>query len=105
MTPDSRSHEPAGGDGLLFVIATAIVAVVALEGLLIAFSSWWLLGLTLAVVIAAAAGVSAALVRLIDHGTPFARSPAQPEREPEPATEAADAARRAPVARPRVIAH
>jgi hypothetical protein len=103
MTTEPRSHEPAGGDGLLFIIAMAIVAVVTLEGVFIAFPGWWLLGVVLAVVILAAAGVSASLVRLIDHGTPFARSHAQPESEPEPA--AAEAARRAPRPRPRVIAH
>jgi hypothetical protein len=103
MTRESRSHEPAGGDGLLFVISMAIVAVVTLEGFFIAYSGWWLMVGTLAVVIAAAAGVSAALVRLIDHGTPFARS--QPQLKPELETEAADAPRRAPAARPQVIAH
>src|SRR4051794_18680117 len=101
MTPESRPHEPAGGDALLFVIALAVVAVVTLEGALIAYSGWWLMGVTLAVVIAAAVGVCAALVRLIDHGTPFARSQSQPE--PEPQIASADAPRRAPVAR--VVAH
>ena len=101
MTTEPRSHEPAGGDGLLFIIAMTIIAVVTLEGVFIAFPGWWLLGVVLAVVILAAAGVSAALVRLIDHGTPFARSHAQPEPEPD----AAEAARRTPMPRPRVIAH
>jgi hypothetical protein len=101
MPTEPRSHEPVGGDGLLFLLVMAIVAVVALECVLIAYSSWWLLGLALVVVIAAAIGVCSALVRLIDHGTPLARSQAKPEPAPEPS----DAVRRAPTPRPRVIAH
>jgi hypothetical protein len=78
-TESHTSRESAGGDGLLFGIAMAVVAVVAVEGLLIAFSSWWFMGLALVLVIGAAVGVSAALVRLMDAD--------EPEPEPEPAAE------------------
>lgn len=107
MTTESRSHEPAGGDGLLFLIAMAVIAVVSLDVVFIAYSSWWLLGVALAVVIVAAIGVCSALVRLIDHGTPFARSQGKPDPalEPEPEPEPAEATRRAPMPRPRAIAH
>jgi hypothetical protein len=67
MTTESpTSRESAGGDGLLFLIATAIVAVVAAEGLFIAFSSWWFMALVLLFAICAAVGVAVALVRLMD---------------------------------------
>jgi hypothetical protein len=99
MTSESpTSHEPAGGDGLLFLISMAIVVVVAVEGLFIAFSSWWLMAAVLLFVICAAIGVSAALVRLIDEDTPV---PA-PRRAP---AEPVVAARPVPVARPRTVAH
>jgi hypothetical protein len=81
ITEPRSSHEPAGGDGLLFLISMAIIAVVSVEGLFIAFSSWWLMVLVLLVVIGAAVGVSAALVRLIDHDSPLAAprlAPAEP---------------------------
>jgi hypothetical protein len=100
MTTESPTpRESAGGDGLLFLIAMAVVAVVAIEGLLIAFASWWFLALTLLLVIIAAVGVSAALVRLMDEDTPL---PAAPRRDaPEPAA----ATRPAPMPRPRTLPH
>jgi hypothetical protein len=88
------SRESAGGDGLLFLIATAIVCVVTAEALLIAFSSWWLLALVLLFAVCAAVGVATALVRLMDDDAPL------------PVAEATVVATRpAPVARPRTIAH
>jgi hypothetical protein len=99
MTTESHtSRESAGGDGLQFLISMAVVAVVATEGLLIAFASWWLMTLVVLFVIAAAIGVSAALVRLIDEDSPIPtprRAPAEPVVAPRPA----------PMARPRTIAH
>src|SRR3954453_8984705 len=95
---DRSSNTSAGGDGLLFLIAMAVVLVVSVEGLFIAFTSWWLMVLVLLLVIAAAIGVSAALVHLIDQDRPL---PA-PRRAP---AEPAVATRPVPVARPRTIAH
>ena len=65
MPTETRTHEPAGGDGFLAILAAAIILVVGLEALFIAFTSWWLLGLVLALAVAAAIGVCSALVRLI----------------------------------------
>jgi hypothetical protein len=99
MTSDaSHTHEPAGGDGLLALISMAIIAVVTVEGLFIAFSSWWLMVGVLMLVIAAAIGVCASLVRLIDHDTPIS-APRQAPAEPVVAAR--------PVPRPsaRTIAH
>jgi hypothetical protein len=62
----NSSTHPYGGDGLLFLVAMAVVLVVAAEGAFIAFSSWWLLGLVLLGAIGAAVGVVAALTRLMD---------------------------------------
>ena len=64
---NSSSHS-YGGDGLLFLVAMAVVLVVAAEGAFIAFSSWWLLGLVLLGAIGAATGVVLALTRLMDDG-------------------------------------
>jgi hypothetical protein len=99
MNPKPRTHEPAGGDGLFFIIAFAIVAVVAIESLFIAFSSWWLMSAVLLIVILAAIGVSAALVRLMEDDTPLARPARKPDPEPAPV------ARPVPAARSRPIAH
>src|SRR4051812_49692031 len=90
MTTETRTHEPAGGDGLFFIIATAIILVVGLEALFIAFTSWWLMGLVLALAVAAAIGVCSALVRLMDDDTPI------PSVQRRPASEAAPAPRRVP---------
>ena len=62
-TPDT--NEPAGGDGLLFLIAFAVISVVAAEAAFIAYSSWWLLAIVLLGAITATVGVIAALSRLI----------------------------------------
>jgi hypothetical protein len=70
MLPSTESHGSAhahanGGDGLLFLIAMAIIVVVGAEAAFIAFSSWWLLGVVLVGAIGAAIGVVAALTRLM----------------------------------------
>jgi hypothetical protein len=101
MNPKPRTHEPAGGDGLFFIIAFAIVAVVTIESLFIAFSSWWLMSAVLMIVILAAVGVSAALVRLMEDDTPIARPARRPGPEPEPVP----AVRPLPAAHARVVTH
>ena len=98
MNTEPRTRtEPAGGDGLLFLIAAAVVAVVTIEALFIAFSSYWLMSLVLLVVILAAVGVSAALVRLMDEGSPIPRRSLRPEpsRRPSPSPPRARPWRRA----------
>jgi hypothetical protein len=91
MTTETRKQEPAGGDGLLAIIAATIVVVVTVEALFLAFTSWWLMGLVLALVVAAAKGVSTALVQLIDHDTPVPSL--HPRSEPEPARARRDVSR------------
>ena len=98
MNPKPRTYEPAGGDGLFFIISFAIIAVVAIEGLFIAFSSWWLMSAVLLLVIGAAIGVSAALVHLMDNDTAVPTPLRRPDTEPE-------TARTVPAARPRVVTH
>jgi hypothetical protein len=85
MTTQPRTNEPAGGDGLLLIIAATIVTVVTVEALFIAFTSWWLMGCVLVLVIAAAIGVCSALVRLIDEDTPVPSLLRRPDPEPAPA--------------------
>jgi cell division protein FtsW (lipid II flippase) len=80
----------------MFIISTAIILVVTLEAVFIAYTSWWLMGLVLVLVIAAAIGVCSALVRLIDHDTALAR----PQLWPQPAAAPAPAPAPAPAARP-----
>jgi hypothetical protein len=80
METTPRTHVPAGGDGLLFLIAIAIVAVVSVEALFIAFSSWWLMSGVLLFAIAAAAGVATALVRLMDDDEPAVLQPVASEK-------------------------
>jgi hypothetical protein len=66
MNPTPSKSEPAGGDGLLFIIAFAIVAVVTVEAAFIAFASWWLLALVLLGAMGAAVGVVTAILRAMD---------------------------------------
>jgi hypothetical protein len=100
MDTKPKTHEPAGGDGLFFIIAFAIVAVVTIEAAFIAFASWWLMSLVLLLVVLAAIGVSAALVRLMTDDTPVALPSRNPAPEPE-----APAARPARVPLGRAITH
>jgi hypothetical protein len=67
-TPDT--NEPAGGDGLLFLIAFAVISVVAAEAAFIAYSSWWLLAFVLLGAIVATVGVIAKLVSLMGDDQP-----------------------------------
>jgi membrane protein implicated in regulation of membrane protease activity len=70
MTTEPRTTEPAGGDGLLFIISATIILVVGIESVFIAYNTWWLMGAVLVLVVVAAIGVCSALVRLIDDDTP-----------------------------------
>ncbi|HWK27611.1 MAG TPA: hypothetical protein VNS09_13670 [Solirubrobacter sp.] len=103
MSTEPTSHEPAGGDALFFLIAAALIAVVTVEGLLIAFGGWWFMVGVLGMIACAALIVVGALVRLMDHDTPFSRARSTPDPEPEPEPVAAPRAVPAPSAR--VVAH
>lgn len=98
MSTEPRPHEPAGGDALLFLISAALIAVVAIESVFIAYGGWWFMVGVLALIACAALVVVSSIVRLMDHDTPFARARFAPEPEPEPA-------RPAPAPRPRVVTH
>jgi membrane protein implicated in regulation of membrane protease activity len=98
MTPKPNSSE-AGGTGMLLVIAFATVFVVSVEGVLIAFASWWLLPVTLLAVIVMALVVIGAVLRTIDDG---GLSGALPPREAEPETQPAASAR---TVAPRALRH
>ena len=71
MITDANT-ESAGGDGLLFLIAGAVILVVAAEAAFIAFSSWWLLALVLLGAVTATIGVIAKLAALIGEDEPLA---------------------------------
>jgi hypothetical protein len=101
MNPTPSKSEPAGGDGLLFIIAFAIVAVVTVEAAFIAFASWWLMSLVLLFVVITAVGVATALVRLMDDDTPVAL----PARKPDPAPEVSVARPAATARLPRAVTH
>lgn len=96
MSSEPRPHEPAGGDALLFLISAALIAVVAIECVFIAYGGWWFMVGVLAVIACAALVVVSSIVRLMDHDTPFARARvAEPEPEPESVARPAAARRRA----------
>jgi hypothetical protein len=82
-----RTSESSAGDGLMVFIAAAVIFVVILEAVFVAYASWLLLGLMLAGVAVAGLAVITALVRVIDHDTPIPVTPPQrkPRPEPEPA--------------------
>jgi hypothetical protein len=81
-----RTSESSGGDGLMVFIAAAVMFIVILEAVFVAYASWLLLGLMLVGVAVAALAVISAIVRVIDHETPIAVTPQRkPRREPEPA--------------------
>ena len=66
MTPETRTSEPAGGDGLLIAIAAALVLVVTVEAAFVAIGGWAPTIATLVLVIVAAGGVIAALLHTMD---------------------------------------
>jgi hypothetical protein len=66
MNPRSSS----GGTGLLAVVAAATISVVIAECLVIALSSYWVLGAVLIALILAAVGVVGTIARLIDRDEP-----------------------------------
>jgi hypothetical protein len=86
MNAQTPKNEPSGGDGLLFSIAGSIIAVVTLEAVFIAYSSWWLLVLVLLSAILATCGVIVVLLRTIDGDTRIA-PPSATARATSPAVQ------------------
>jgi hypothetical protein len=82
-----RSSEPAGGDGLLIVIAAAIVFVVIGEAAFVAYPSLWLMPLAVLGALVVTAGVIYAAMRTIENDTPVTLPRPRPRTEsaPEPA--------------------
>jgi hypothetical protein len=91
MTPQTPQHQPSGGDGLLFSIAASVITIVALEGVFLAYPSWWLLVLVLFSAILATCGVIFVLLRTIDGDTRIGpiSSPTPSAAKPAPARAAA----------------
>jgi hypothetical protein len=90
MTPQIRTSKSAAGDGLMALIATAVIVVVIIEAVFVAYASWLLLPVIMFTVIAAAVIVVYGIVRVIDHDTPLpvtppARPQPAPQRTPAPA--------------------
>ena len=88
MTTQTPTSESNAGDGLMALVAAAVIFIVALEAAFVAFASWLLLPLMLLGVIAAAFIVIFALTRVIDHDTPIPVSVPKPrpvaEKAPAP---------------------
>jgi len=84
MSPEIRNSQSAAGDGFMALIATAVIVVVILEAVFVAYASWLLLPVIMLTVIAAALIVIYGLIRVIDHDTPL---PITPPSKPQPAPE------------------
>src|SRR3954467_11306033 len=84
MTTESTSSNDAGGTGLLLVVSIATILVVAVEGVFIAFASWWMLPLMMLGIVLMAGLVIGAVIRTIDDG-PLAGGRPKPREEPAPA--------------------
>ena len=67
-TPEISTPEPATGDGLMFLIAVAVVGVVFAEAVFVAFASWLVLPVMVLGVIVAAVAVIFALNRALGDG-------------------------------------
>src|SRR4051812_34900845 len=80
--------EPAGGDGLMFIIAAAVVVVVIGEAAFVAFPSMLLLPFVILGALLITAGVIYAALHTIENDTPARPLKARPQTEPEPATPA-----------------
>jgi hypothetical protein len=75
----SRPSEPAGGDGLLFIIAAAVIVVVIGEAAFVAFPRQWMLPLAILGALIITVGVIYAAMRTIDNDTPVIAPPAEAE--------------------------
>src|SRR3954447_18690440 len=95
MTPTTESP---GGEGMLAVIATAVIGIVTLEAAFVAVGSWWMVPCLLLGVLLATGLVIFSVLHTIDSDTPARATPkAQPQAKPD-----AVPARRA--VRPKVVA-
>jgi hypothetical protein len=74
MNSKTSTTESAAGDGLMFLIAVAVVGIVFFEAVFVAFASWLLLPLMMLGVIVAAVLVIVALSRVIGNEPSSSRS-------------------------------
>ncbi len=74
MNSKTSTNESAAGDGLMFLIAVAVVGIVSFEAVFVAFASWLLLPLMMLSVIVAAVLVIVALSRVIGSEPSSSRS-------------------------------
>jgi hypothetical protein len=80
----SRPSEPAGGDGLLLIIAAAVVFVVIGEAAFVAYPSLWLMPLAILGALIVTGLVIYAAMRTIENDTPVAPPKAKPQSQSEP---------------------
>lgn len=92
-TPQSEREPRSGGTALLVIIAAATILTVTAEAAFIHWASWALLPLIVLAIVGVAAGVVAAVGRLVDDGEIIAPSRPEAAREPQ-STELAVPARR-----------
>ena len=83
-TPQIEREPRSGGTALLLIISAATIVTVAAEAAFIHWATWALLPLIVLAIVGVAAGVVAAVGRLVDDGEIArpARSAATPETEP-----------------------
>jgi hypothetical protein len=83
-SPSTFAEAPSrGGDGLVTLMAAAVIlATAAIAGFCV-LGSWWLLPVVLLCIIVLAIGVTGALIHVIDQGEfPLPQLPDPAERQP-----------------------
>jgi hypothetical protein len=91
-----RTYESAGGDGLLLIVATAVIVVVIGEAAFVAYPSLLLLPFAILGALVVTALVIYAAMRTMENDAPIAPLPKpKPRTQPEPA---ATAVRARPIA-------
>jgi hypothetical protein len=72
MNPEIHTPRPAGGDGLLLAIATALVLVVTVEAAFVVIGGWALMIATFVLVLVAAGAVIGALMHTMNDDSSLA---------------------------------
>jgi hypothetical protein len=92
--PQSEREPRSGGTALLLIISTATILTVGAEAAFIHWASWALLPLIVLGIVGIAAGVVAAVGRLVDDGEIVTPTRAEASSEPQSNDVAAVPARR-----------
>jgi hypothetical protein len=74
-----NTESPRGGTGLMLVISTATILVIAAECFFISMASYWLLAAVLLLIVAMVCVVIAAVLHTIDGGPVIARTAPAPQ--------------------------